>query len=42
MLSKLIEEFFELSKLDAKQTPLKPEQFNPAELVQDVVLKFKP
>lgn len=42
MLSKLIEELFELSKLDAKQTPLKPEQFNPAELAQDVVLKFKP
>jgi len=42
MLSKLVSELFELSKLDAKQVQPKPERFSIAELVQDVVLKLKP
>jgi signal transduction histidine kinase len=42
MLSKLIEELFELSKLDAKQIQINPETFNLAELIQDVVMKFNP
>ncbi len=36
-LKKLVEELFELSKLDAKQTKPNPEEFPIAELVQDVV-----
>ena len=42
MLSKLVSELFELSKLDAKQVQPKPEQFSIAELTQDVVMKLKP
>lgn len=42
MLSKLVGELFELSKLDAKQVQPKLEQFSIAELAQDVVLKVKP
>lgn len=42
MLSKLVAELFELSKLDAKQIQPNPERFSIAELVQDVVLKLKP
>jgi len=42
MLSKLVSELFELSKLDAKQIQPKPETFSMAELAQDVVMKFKP
>ena len=42
MLSELVAELFELSKLDAKQTTPKPEPFSVAELTQDVVLKFQP
>jgi signal transduction histidine kinase len=42
MLSHLVEELFELSKLDARQIKVKPETFSMAELVQDVVLKYKP
>jgi signal transduction histidine kinase len=40
-LGKLIDELFELAKLDAKVTPLHVEAFSMAELVQDVVLKFQ-
>ena len=36
----LVEELFELSKLEAKQTKPRPELFSIAELVQDVVQKF--
>ncbi len=39
-LRKLVEELFELSKLEAKQTRPKPELFSIAELVQDVAQKF--
>lgn len=42
MLGHLVEELFELSKLDAHQIQPKPEKFSLAELVQDVVLKFQP
>jgi signal transduction histidine kinase len=42
MLSKLVEELFELSKLDAKQIQINPEIFNLAELIQDVLMKFNP
>jgi signal transduction histidine kinase len=42
MLSNLVGELFELSKLDAKQTQPKPEPFSIGELVQDVVMKFQP
>ena len=42
MLSKLVEELFELSKLDARQIRPKPEPFAIAELAQDTVLKFQP
>ena len=38
-LKKLVEELFELSKLEAKQTKPQLEQFSLAELVQDVVQK---
>jgi signal transduction histidine kinase len=40
-LGKLIDELFELAKLDAKVTPLHVEAFSMAELVQDVVQKFQ-
>ena len=39
-LSRLVDELFELSKLDAEQVPLRLEQFSASELVQDLVLKF--
>jgi signal transduction histidine kinase len=42
LLSKLVSELFELSKLDAKQIQPKLEQFSIAELTQDVVMKLKP
>ena len=42
MLIKLVEELFELSKLDGKQTQPNLEPFSIAELTQDVVLKFQP
>jgi signal transduction histidine kinase len=38
-LKKLVEELFELSKLEAKETKPKPEAFSIAELVQDVQQK---
>jgi signal transduction histidine kinase len=41
-LTKLVDELFELSKLDAKQIKPKRERFSIAELVQDVVMKFRP
>ena len=40
-LSKLVEELFELAKLDAQETKLLREAFNLSELVQDVVQKFQ-
>ncbi len=42
MLGKLVSELFELSKLDAQQVQPQFEPFVLAELVQDVVMKFKP
>ena len=42
MLTKLVDELFELSKLDAKQVQPKREIFSIAELTQDVVMKFQP
>jgi signal transduction histidine kinase len=41
-LNRLIEELFELSKLDAKQVDPVLENFSLAELAQDVFMKFKP
>jgi len=41
-LSNLVQELFELSKLDAKESEPHPEPFSIAELVQDVLLKFQP
>jgi signal transduction histidine kinase len=40
-LTKLVEELFELAKLDAHETQLHRERFAPAELVQDVIQKFQ-
>jgi two-component system, OmpR family, sensor kinase len=40
-LGKLVEELFELAKLDSQVTPIKVESFSMAELVQDVVQKFQ-
>ena len=40
-LTRLVEELFELAKLDASETKLHCEPFAPAELVQDVVQKFQ-
>ncbi len=40
-LGKLVDELFELAKLDSKMTPLQIEPFSMAELVQDVVQKFQ-
>lgn len=39
-LRKLVEELFELSKLEAKQTKPKPEPFSISELVQDIGQKY--
>lgn len=41
-LSRLIDDLFELSKLDANQVTPNPEPFNLADLVQDVVMMFQP
>jgi signal transduction histidine kinase len=41
-LEKLVEELFELSKLDAKQVKPNPEPFSIKDLIFDVVMKFKP
>ncbi|MEA3413812.1 MAG: ATP-binding protein [Pseudomonadota bacterium] len=40
-LSRLILELFELAKLDARELTPEREPFSPAELVQDVMLKFQ-
>lgn len=40
-LTRLVEELFELAKLDAKETQLHCEPFSPAELVQDIIQKFR-
>ncbi len=39
-LSKLIEDLFELAKLEAQDSPVYSEAFNISELVQDVIQKF--
>ena len=39
-LKKLVEELFELSKLEAKQTKPNPEPFSISELVQDITQKY--
>ncbi len=41
-LSSLVSELFELSKLDAGQVEVKMESFSATELVQDLVLQFRP
>ncbi|GAB4344120.1 MAG: ATP-binding protein [Calditrichia bacterium] len=41
-LSQLVNELFELSRLDARQVKLRPEKFSLAELVQDMVMKYQP
>jgi signal transduction histidine kinase len=41
-LNKLVEQLFELSKLDAKQVEPLREPFSMTELAQDVFMKFKP
>src|SRR5260221_1881775 len=40
-LGRLVDELFELSKLDAQMTPLRVEPVSMPELVQDVVQKFQ-
>jgi signal transduction histidine kinase len=40
-LKKLIEDLFELSKLESNQTPLQTEPFPIAELLQDIVTKYE-
>jgi signal transduction histidine kinase len=40
-LGRLVDELFELAKLDAQVTPLRAEPFSMPELVQDVVQKFQ-
>ncbi len=40
-LGKLVSGLFELTTLEAQETPIKPEPFSIAELVQDVVQKFR-
>jgi signal transduction histidine kinase len=42
MLGNLVDDLFELSKLDARQIKPSVESFSMAELTQDVVIKFKP
>ena len=42
LLSKLVDELFELSKLEARQTRPTFEPFSMEELAQDVVLKYQP
>jgi len=41
-LSNMIEELFELSRLDADQIEPRKEAFSAAELIQDLVLQYKP
>lgn len=41
-LNRMVAELFELSKLDARQIEPHMESFSVSELVQDVVMKFKP
>jgi len=41
-LSRLVDDLFELSKLDANQVTPHPEPFNLQDLVQDVVMMFQP
>ena len=41
-LQRLVEELFELAKLDARQVQLRPEPLQVAELAQDVALKLSP
>src|SRR5205085_4825830 len=40
-LGRLVDELFELSKLDAQVTPIRVEPFSMPELVQDIVQKFQ-
>ena len=40
-LNKLVKELFELAKLDAEETRVVKEAFNPLELIQDVMQKFR-
>ena len=42
MLNRLVEELFELSKLDANLVQPEQEPFSVAELAQDLVMKFRP
>ncbi len=42
MLSRLVNELFELSKLDARQVEPQTEPFSLAELAQDLILEFQP
>ncbi len=42
MLEKLVDQLFQLSKLDARQIQPQLEPFSFADLLQDVVMKFKP
>ena len=39
-LNKLVAELFELARLDASETKLKPEVFNLVELTEDIIQKF--
>ncbi len=41
-LNRLVNQLFELSKLDSNEVQMHPEPFSLTELVQDIVLKFKP
>jgi signal transduction histidine kinase len=41
-LQKLVEELFDLAKLESKQVKVIKEPFNLAELAQDIILKLKP
>jgi len=40
-LSDLVEELFQLSKLESEQIEPSPEPFSPAELVQDIVVQYR-
>ena len=42
MVSKLVEELFELSKLEARQTRPRPESFSLPGLLDDIIQKFSP
>ncbi len=39
---KLVEELFDLARLESRQTELQKDRFNLAELMQDIILKLKP